>query len=291
MISLPYITEPNLDVCRVQMDATDFRRALLQHGMPLQWEYAMGCPCKRIQTRGDVVIASDEARSDCPACYGTGIVMGPPQATVGILQDAKEVFKLSTPIGSYTEGDAFISLPPEHIPDVADRYTLKAGARVLNEQRKRTAATVESLRYPVLKRVFDVGNSDKSPGTQRVEYGVLYARFTSTDGVIQVRDLLEGVDFVVTDAGKIDWTIGDAGGTAPVEGAWYSMRYYARPVYRVIGFPFLRRDTFTQDVGQAVPDFAYLPVLVHLTPEFLGHQAVGNEQDPVPNPDTYPTYG
>lgn len=291
MIALPYINEANLDVCRVQFDPMEFRRVLLQHGSPFQWEYAMVCPCKRIQTRGAIVIASDEARGDCPACYGTGILMGPPQDTIGVLQDTKEVLKLSTPIGQYSEGDAFISVPPEHMPDRLDRYTLKAGCRVLNEVRKRTADAVESLRYPILRRKFDVGNTDKSPGERLVEVGVLYARFTDISGVIQTRDLLEGTDFVVTDAGRIDWTLGDDALTSPPEGAWYSIRYYARPVFRVSGFPYIRRDTFTQDTCQAQANFAYLPVLVHLTPEFLGHQVVGNENDPVPNPDPYPNYG
>lgn len=291
MRELPVINEPNLDLCRVDFDPQGFRRAILQHGMPVQWEYGMVCPCKRTQTRHEVIATSDEARADCPACNGTGILYGPPQTSIGILQDTKEMAKLSTVIGQYSEGDAFLTMPPEHIPDRLDRITLMAGTRVLSETRQRTDATVESLRYPVLRRVFEVGNVDESPGEVPVELGVLYARFTNTDGEIQVRDLLEGTDFTVTDAGKIDWAVGDAGGTAPPEGAWYSMRYFARPVFKVTGFPYLRRDTFTQAPGQTTREFAYTPVFVHLTPEFLGHQAQGNDNDPSPNPDTYPDYG
>lgn len=290
MRELPVINEPSLDLCRVDFDPQGFRRVLLQHGMPVQWEYGMVCPCKRTQTRHEVVATSDEARADCTACNGTGILYGPPQESIGILQEVKEAAKLSTILGQYSEGDAFLTMPPEHIPDRLDRITLMAGTRVLSETRQRTAAAVEALRYPILRRVFNVGNADESPGSVAAELGVMYARFTNTSGETQVRDLLEGTDFTVTDAGRIDWTIGDDASTAPATGAWYSVRYFARPVFKVVGFPFLRRDTFTQAPGQAVREFAYMPVFVHLTPEFLGHQAQGNDNDPSPNPDPFPTY-
>jgi len=284
---IPFINEFNLDIGRVDYEPCEFRRVLLQHGMPLKWEYSLICPCRRVQDRDYVQEASDEPRANCPACYGSGMLHSGGQDTIGLLHDVKESAKFSTPFGQYTEGDLLCSMPPEHTPDRNDRLTLKAGARVLNEVRQRSAGPVERLRYPVLRRVFPVGNADSSPGSTVLELGVAYMRATDADGNVSGTVLLEGVDFTITDVGAIDWTIGDTATTSPPAGAWYTVRYYARPVFTIVGFPFLRRDTFTQAWGAAAETFDYLPVLVHLRPEFLGHAP---EPDVTPNPDTYPLY-
>jgi hypothetical protein len=182
---------------------------------------------------------------------------------------------------------------PEHMPDRLDRLTMLAGVRVLSETRQRTASSVERLRYPIVRRVFPTGSVGPGAGGT-LTVGVVLARWSNPNGVVQAGALTEGVHFEVTQDGSIDWTLGDTAEprTSPPEGAWYSMRYYARPVFVVKGFPFIRRDTFVQDIGQPEQEFSYLPLLVHAAPEFLGHRD-GDEltNEPPPNPDGYPYYG
>lgn len=290
-MDIPLINFSQLDLCRVAFDMEELVRALHQHGTPIQFEASLQCPCKRIQSRHGVVAHSTEARSDCPECNGSGIITGEPIRSLGLVHSTKDWAMISATFGQYSEGDVLITMPPEHIPDRFDRITMLAGVRVMNEQRRRTTSMVERLRYPIVRRKFDVGMPDGSPGARRIERGVLVARFTDTAGVLQSRRLQENVDFTVTDAGDVDWSLGDANGTSPATDAWYSMRYYARPVFVVQGFPYLRRDSQVQDYGAQCAQFVYAPVLVHATPEFLGHRNVRDTNDPSPNPDVSPRYG
>jgi hypothetical protein len=287
----PLINFAQLDLCRVSFDMEELVRALHQHGTPIQLEASVQCPCKRIQSRHGVVVNSAEPRTDCLECNGSGIITGQPIPSLGLVHSTKDWAMISQVFGQYSEGDVLITLPPEHIPDRFDRITMMAGVRVMNEQRRRTDATVERLRYPIVRRKFDVGMADGSPGVRRVERGVMTARYTDAAGVLQPNLLRENVDFVVTDEGDIDWSLGLTADTAPVVGAWYSIRYYARPVFVVQGFPYLRRDSQVQAYGAACPEFVYAPVLVHASPEFLGHRNVRDANDPMPNPDVSPRHG
>lgn len=291
MTYIPIITEPQLDKARVDFNLRDFRRALLQHGVPLRWEFAVVCPCKRIQSRGIVVVQSTEARTDCPECRGVGVIYDCAQNTVGIVHDTKDKAVLSTYHGQYSEGDVLITMLPEHLPDRWDRLTLKAGVRVYNESRRRTDARYERLRYPIVRRKFPVGNDDGSPGvSEMMELGVLYLRRTAMDGQLISGRLIENEDFAITDDGRIDWDLGDEAGTAPEEGAWYSVRYYARPVFIVKGLPYLRRDGFTQPFDAPNAQLELSPILVHASPEFLGNEGVPEVEEQVPNPDITPVY-
>lgn len=291
MTYIPIINELNLDKNRVDFNQHDFRRVLLQHGVPLRWEFAMVCPCKRIQSRGVVVVHSTEARTDCPACSGTGVLYGGAQNTVGLVHETREKAIMSTPHGQYSEGDVLISMLPEHLPDRWDRLTMQSGARVYNESRRRTSSRFERLRYPIVRRKFPVGYEDGSQGMSGImELGVIYARATAADGNILPVTLVENEDFAVTDDGRIDWDLGDEAGTAPVEGAWYSMRYFARPVFIVKGLPYVRRDGFAQPYDAPQAQLELAPVLVHASPEFLGNEGVPEVEAQTPNPDITPVY-
>jgi hypothetical protein len=291
MTQIPIITEPMLDRARVDFSLRDFRRALLQHGVPLRWEFAVVCPCKRIQSRGIVVVQSTEARTDCPECRGVGVIYDCAQNTIGIVHDTREKAVLSTYHGQYSEGDVLITMLPEHLPDRWDRLTMKSGVRVYNESRRRTDARYERLRYPIVRRKFPIGNEDGTPGVSAMmELGVLYMRRTGIDGQLILGALVENEDFVITDDGRIDWDLGDEAGTAPEEGAWYSARYYARPVFIVKGLPYVRRDGFTQPYDAPSASLELSPILVHASPEFLGNEGVPDVEEQVPNPDITPIY-
>lgn len=288
-MQVPLINEPNLDICRTDFDMVEFRRKILQYGMHFRWEYAIPCPCYRTQSRGEVVTRSTEARTDCPACHGTGQFYAEAQETRGILATTGSEAKLATFMGEFQSGDAMLTLLPEHIPTRLDRFTLISGTVLLSETLTKTESAVERTRYPIVRRRFPIGNSDGTPGTSDVtEVGVMYCRATDEHGVIQGAPLVEGTHFEVTDAGLIDWTIG--GADAPESGARYAVRYYARPAFIVQGLPYVRRDMFRQEHGAEDQELDLAPVLAHVRMEFLGPEGGPDPANPDPNPDPYPVY-
>jgi hypothetical protein len=119
-------------------------------------------------------------------------------------------------------------IPPELIEVELTESTL------MQDSHTRTAQTVESLRFPITPRTLRLSTGNESVNT-------LYAVKTGADWRVDPSDyvLTEGVDFEVTLQGRIDWTLGDAGGTAPVEGARYAFSYFSNPRFLVVdpGFP------------------------------------------------------
>lgn len=288
-MKVPYINDTRLDICRADFDMDEFRRKILQYGMLMRWEYAVPCPCFRTQDRGEVVTHSTEARGDCPSCRGTGQFYAEAQETRALLTTTSTTAKLATMMGEFQEGDAMLTMLPEHVPTRLDRLTLISGTVLLCETVTKTDQAVERTRYPVVRRRFPTGNADGTPGVAEVtELGVMYCRATNTAGVLQGDELREGDDFVVTDEGFIDWTL--SGDDAPPPGAKYTIRYYARPAFLVQGLPYVRRDMFRQDIGVDNAELDLAPVLVHVRMEFLGPEGGSDPDATNPNPDQYPVY-
>ncbi len=81
-------------------------------------------------------------------------------------------------------------------------------------------------------------------------------------------ELVVGVDFAVTSDGKVDWALGIAAGTAPTEGEYYSMTYFAHPRYIVANHPHVIRDTRTKKKSPT-ESLTHLPVKADCLLEFL----------------------
>jgi len=91
--------------------------------------------------------------------------------------------------------------------------------------------------------------------------------------------LFEGVDFDVWD-GQIDWSRGDASGSAPAapdgteRGGRYAISYLIHPRYLVVGAPHMARDQWVSVAagGQALARF---PVEGAAKLDFLGGAELG----------------
>ena len=256
---------------RVDFDPEQFRKMIFTRGLRVRWEQSAECPCER-QTQAvnqgfgfDVqsgLRTTAEARVDCPVCKGRGYFHHSSQEILAVIPGSRNTPKPFEPYGEHARGMVSVSLLPEHLPALYDRFTLLDSVLVYRESKTRSAV-VESLRYPIVSRSLDLQG-----GAQTVD--VLYAHKASASGsTTSVDTLTQGVDFVITNAGEVDWTLGDGLGSAPVVGAQYSFSYYANPRYVVIDHPHAFRDTW---IGNkvATPYAASLPVQAMAQLDFLG---------------------
>jgi len=256
---------------RVDLDPEGLRKFIVENGLRATWEQAADCPCVRrtqevVLGFGYPTLTSDQttsdARADCTVCGGKGYYHHSSQPIVALFVSAHTEPERFAPWGEYARGMVSITTLPEHIPGLFDRFTLTDSVLVFRESRRRTSATVESMRYPIVTRTLDL-----STGPTAV--AVFAAQRTDAAGVTTPADSMAvGVDFVVV-GGQIDWTLGDALGSAPVEGAWYAISYYARPRFVAVDYPHSFRDTWVRR-KTAEPTFAPLPTSSMARLEFYG---------------------
>jgi len=259
-------------VPRSDMAPEELRRVINQRGLRTAWEQAADCPCVRLSQGvnsgfGYATLATDkttaEARPDCEVCKGLGYFWHSSQNILAQISSAFTQPQAFASWGEYAKSMVSITTLPEHIPGLFDRFTLRDSVLVFRESRRRSAATVEALRFPIVSRSLDLATGPKT-------VDVLYAHRTDTAGIALLTDILTpDTDFVVDGAGKIDWTLGDANGKAPLEGAYFAMSYYARPRYVVVDYPHSFRDTWIKNKAPT-PTYAPLPVQVVAQLEFTG---------------------
>ena len=235
MINLPPYILPDLEICRVDFDLADFQRSLLQHGRRIWWEGAQECPCRRILTVVGVTQQTGEPLSDCTACQGAGILMDSGQQTIGMFTGIRESQKRYNEFGPNAAGYGYISLLPENLPNINDRFTLIDGWRIHSEIKRRGSGSTDSLRYPITPRTFRIGAGTNYAIPKTITVGVLH-------GAIAPTTLVEGTHFVVNASGQIDWTLGDGLDLSPAEGSTYSVRYICRPVFVCVDHVFVSRD-------------------------------------------------
>lgn len=271
----------------IDFDIDEFRRALFQKGRELTWDWSTSCPCQMSITSTGRSNLVSQNRIDCVACKGSGLIYSNRQTTIGMLTDAMLDQKFFNLYARYAEGSVFITLLPEHVPCLNDRFTLTRGIVVYEETGMRHASTVERPRFPIVKRAMYLGSEGDPTEPEFTEIGVLYCRAAGLDGQILPTEYTENTHFTVTEDGELDWSI--AGGSAPPIGARISIRYYGRPCFVVRGFPFIQRDLYQNNASSM--DTRYLglhPIKVICVPEFLGARnppVVGD----VTTPDTYPS--
>lgn len=253
---------------RVDFKPVEFRRLILTKGMRMQWEQATRCPCARIINDGISVEGTGDFQTDCPECYGRGVVYHSPLAIVALYEDANTNPNRFAPYGETAHGMAGITLLPEHNAGFLDRFTLLDNTMRYEEVLIRRAV-VERTRWPIVTRDVVVGSGldDTLPDTLQVS--AVYSRHADSMGNVRTNVLEEGTDFTVTTDGQIDWTLGDGLGTAPIVGTRYSMSYYSHPTYIVQNFPFNVRDTWIKQKNRN-PSFKMLPQRAMCWLEYLG---------------------
>lgn len=269
MTELPSRVPPKVRP-RVDFDMQEYRKMVFAKGVAVAWEQCAECPCSQPSATWDVGLiettttTTGEARVDCTLCDGKGYYWHSEQTIKAIVTGGSSKTDLFSMYGEYARGMVSVSLLPEHLPAYGDRFTVLHSVMVYRETRVRTAGTVESLRYPVQPRVLDLEGGEVTLGVTRIQRA-------GTDGLSTLNDvLIEGQDFVVTDAGKLDFSLGDSNNTAPVEGARYSVTYYARPRYYVADRPHTHRDSVTKRKRvEETP--LLLPIQAHCSLEFMGY--------------------
>jgi hypothetical protein len=253
---------------RVDFRPLEFRRLVLTKGMPMQWEQATRCPCERVIDDGATAQGTGEFQTDCPDCYGRGVVYHSPLVIRALYEDANTNPKRFSVYGETATGMAGVTLLPEHSAGFLDRFTLIENTMRYEETRIRRAV-VERMRWPVATRNVAVGGGPDDTLRQVIQVNGIYSRKADMGGNILPPVLESGTDYEITADGQIDWSLGDTLGTSPAIGARYSLSYFGHPTYIVQNFPFTIRDTW---IKQKNPNEIYriMPQRTMCWLEYLG---------------------
>jgi hypothetical protein len=257
----PQLEPKRPDKVRIEFNPDNLRRMIAQHGLDMKWESAARCPCTRKLTQSTISGDTFEPRTDCAGCDGEGILHFNSQPIRALGQSASQDPNLFTMYGEHAQGMLRITVLPEHIPGVLDRFTLMNSSFIWNEIRVRTSDPVDKLRYPAYRRLVDTGQCLDPTEVKIKAFSVIYCRKADANGELVAGELLQDTDFEVTDDGDIDWSIGDVLTTAPAVGEKYSMRYFARPVYIARNFPFTHRD---QPLKKRRPEEVFTPLVTRV---------------------------
>jgi len=260
---------PNKIRPRVDFNMEEYRKFIFAKGIDLEWEQCAECPCSRsasdftLNLIESTTQATGEARPDCSLCDGIGYFWHSAQQIRAIMSGASSNTEKFAVYGEYARGMVSVSSLPEHLPAYGDRFTVLNSVMVFRETRTRTSSAIEALRYPIQSRTLDLVNGQQSVRVLRLQYA-------DTDGLSALSNYLtEDTDFIVTNDGKIDFSLGDTAGTAPATGIRYSVSYFARPRYYVADHPHTHRDSVY--IRKSVTESPLsLPIQVQCSLEFMG---------------------
>lgn len=266
--------EPLKKMPRADFFAEDFRKAVFDKGMKVTWEQRQQCPCGRKinDVATDMMYAQAlgaqdttwEAPGECTRCKGLGFFLHSAQEIPVVLQDMRNIARRFGHSGEYEEGTARATFLPEHKIQFGDRLSLKNSVIAVRESRQREAqGVIDDLRFPIVGQELDLA-------TGKVIVRTLQCQKADADNVSAANmALFEGTDYAVTNAGKIDWSLGVANGHAPAPGLYYTIAYYAHPRYVVIDRGHNTRDTWFQN-HMPVPVFQTMPLHATCKLEYLG---------------------
>lgn len=264
--------KPNKLLRRSDFNPKDFRLLIWERGRPVDWEMASSCPCRRNLIVGGKSGDTEEPKVDCTACNGTGIIHHSKQSIHALINRARhDEYERFEAWSEYDPGLVRFTLLPEHTPNHLDRLTLTDTVLAFRETRTRTANTVESVRFPIVRRTITLGTHADPTAEQTKTIGVLYMRKAKEDGTLYGGELEEGTDFEVDSNGDIDWTKGDTAGSAPLEGELYGFQHYAHPRYIVLDYYYGHRDTYVK-FKHPSETLERLPVRVEARLEWLGNE-------------------
>lgn len=260
---------PNKIRPRVDFDMEQYRKLVFAKGVDLEWEQCAECPCSRSASDFSLTViqsttqSTGEARPDCELCDGRGYFWHSAQEIRAIVTAGASTTEAVALYGEYARGMMNVSTLPEHLPAYGDRFTVLNSVRVYRETKIRTNNSIESLRYPIQARELDLAGGETTLRVLRLQYADALGLSQSAN------TLTEGVDYVVTGDGALDFSLGDASGSAPAEGIRYSVAYFARPRYYVADHPHTHRDSVRKFKSVSESPLA-LPVQVRCTMEFMG---------------------
>lgn len=226
---------------RVDIDPKMIRDEIWMKGLRVVWEQAAACPCRRIFSSAGRSAATSEPREGCIECQGSGLIYHSPNEVRAVVLGAETHDKIEQ-YGVNANGMVRITLLGEHLPSFQDRFTVLDYFMVYREVRQRVG-TVDAVRAPIVRHTVQVGTEADPTVPENLDVAVLYCRRSGEDGVLMPGELSDGTDFEVTVDGKLDWTKGDALGTAPPVGGWFAASYFTNPRYVVESIPHVTRVT------------------------------------------------
>lgn len=286
MTQLLPVPPPSKVTPRSDHDYLRYQQQIYSDGVWAIWQQAAECPCRQ-QTQeiapdlpGSGTTWGREPRPECPVCGGAGYYLHSEQEIrcLALGVQTRAIIPGQSAVAEYADGECHFTLQFQHVPSYLDRITLRDSVMVYREARQRgfsgaAPETISATRYPIRSKTYTLltgpGGAPESVVVNVLALQSSLANGTTNPGL----QLVRGVDYtVVTDEngnGRIDWTLGDLTGKAPPGGAWYSISYYARPVYVVIEHPHPWRDVFVQ-TKSPTEFFQRLPILARARLEFLG---------------------
>lgn len=276
------VPPPNKVTPRADHQYLQYQQQIYSDGVWAIWEQAAECPCRQRSTEilpdipGSGTTWSREPRPECPVCGGAGYYLHSQQEIrcLALGVQAKTTIPGQGAVAEYADGECHFTFQFQHVPSYLDRITLRDSIMVYRETRQRQIVdgepeTISQTRYPIRSQTYTLLTG---PGgaAESVVVNVLALQSSLADGTTTPDlQLVRGVDYTVTEDGRIDWTLGDITGKAPPGGGWYAISYYARPVYVVIDHPHPWRDVFIQ-YKSPTETFQRLPILARARLEFLG---------------------
>lgn len=248
---------------RVDFNDADYRALIAQKGLPLIWSQSSICPCSAETSALQIDITNFDPQNvsasnsvACPVCHGAGKIFHSPQEIRGIVSSAETDFLVAR-YGGYKDSVVNITVNPEHIPAAGDRYVIKDSVMLYNEVHKYVGGAQTALTFPIIERELTLLNGDVTVG---ITYMVAAVPPNFTTSPVE---LTHGVNFTITNDGKINWLIQPAAGTR------LSVSYYINPSYVAVSFPKTVRDSRSN--RKAVEDYHIpLPLNFQAKLEFLG---------------------
>lgn len=235
---------------RIDFDLDEFERQIQTHGYRTLWEQAAVCACRNFD--------SNQPKPDCPICNGKGWEYHSEQEIPSIVDSLSLKPEGWIAFGEYVSGMATFTVKALHAPGRWHRYTLLDSVMEHSEICRRRPGAVTALSYPVA----EISQSEIIDGALcSVTRGVLRLRLVDPSTNLPGAMLYQGQDFNLTAAGLIDWSAGDALGTAPAPGAAFSVSYLYHPRYVVTEHPHVIRDT-NSALQRATPIHERMPVQV-----------------------------
>jgi hypothetical protein len=263
---------------RVDQEIVLVRNEHFTKSLTCRWQLAAACPCD-IEIDADGMISKPgRRREDCIGCHGTGIIYHSEQEIpVVVLSGALDPKRWQL-YGESAAAMVKLTFLPEHIPSFYDRIEAVNAWMLYRESVVRRAGAITPLRQPVAHYPTTIGQKGDPTEPEELELGVIYCRRADSNGVLQPGELVEGTDFEVTEAGAIDWTLGDGLGTAPAIGAKFGVHYFTHPRYVVVSHPYFYRQTYILKKSKTAQ---LRSILVHADAslEFYGNRAEKGDGD------------
>lgn len=127
----------------------EFTQAIRDHGVNLWWEKASRCVCLNSEQ-------SQQAKVDCPVCYGVGWEYWGGQQVRGIVGALDLNPQSQVAFGQWSAGMAQITIESAHRPNYRDRYVSMSTVLPYSELRYRRtvpgSGVLERLRYLIATR-------------------------------------------------------------------------------------------------------------------------------------------